>query len=538
MSGPTDPNGPTAAPSAFAAAAANPFDISVLNGVVFDADNIGVVQGVGAVSQNILGYPLSPVYAFAVNNPDFGFDGTYARGRPVIYGTGDGTTALGFNDPGAIQIVDSSYTAGFTTADGLYAPPVFGRISFGGAYTFEIRGFGEDGRSILLGRVVAGPPQPTAITTNDLVFGLSGGAYVLSLDTLPIYSDANRPAGIPLAFGNRAQDINAFQAAVCFAEGTRIETADGMVAVEDLAQGRLVRTASGALRPVQWIGQMLSRPDRHPRPWEVQPVRVTAHAFGPGLPAREVRLSPGHAVFVDGVLVPVGNLVNGATIVQEAVNQIRYFHVELESHDVLLAEGLPCESYLDDGNRTSFANAAGFTDLHGRLDPKSWDHACAPLVAAGPQLTALQLRLHARAEQLGWTRSEAADLRIEADGTAIMPVHEEGNRFWFLVPAARALVLRSNHGVLAQLVPGLGDGRKLGVAVAELRIDGAAVDLDAPMFGAGFYPAERHEALGWRWTDGAAQVHHALAAPAMIEVALAMVAPSWVRRAPALRVVA
>lgn len=345
-------------------------------------------------------------------------------------------------------------------------------------------------------------------------------------------------AKVPYTFDGEAADANAFLSALCFAEGTRIETPEGPVAVEDLAEGQQVRTASGVARPIRWIGQMLSRPDRHPRPWEVQPVRVTAHAFGPGMPAQDVRLSPGHAVFVDGVLVPVGHLVNGATIVQEQVEQIRYFHVELDSHDVLLAEGLPCESYLDDGNRASFANADGFTDLHGRLDPKSWDDACAPLVAAGPQLTEIQQRLHARAEALGWTRSEAADLRIEADGVAIAPVHAAGNRYWFAVPATQALTLRSNHGVLAHLVPGLGDGRVLGVAVAELRIDGMGVDLDDPAFGAGFYPPERHDALGWRWTDGAAVLHRPLNAPAMVEVALAMVAPSWVRPAPVLRVVA
>ncbi len=92
-------------------------------------------------------------------------------------------------------------------------------------------------------------------------------------------------------------------------------------------------------------------------------------AFGDGLPIRDLILSPGHAVFVDGVLVPVGPLVNGATIVQEEVESVRYFHVELDAHDVILAEGLPCESYLDDANRETFANSPQHTALHGRLDP-------------------------------------------------------------------------------------------------------------------------------------------------------------------------
>src|SRR5262249_36513631 len=161
-----------------------------------------------------------------------------------------------------------------------------------------------------------------------------------------------------------------------------------------------------------------------------------------------------------------------ATIVQEDVESIRYFHVELDSHDVLLAEGLPCESYLDDGNRATFLNSGEHVELYGRLDPKSWADACAPMVAAGPQLTTIRERLHPEAEGLGWEKREQADLVIEVDGVAVTPQHRVGNRYWFAVPAARSLVLRSNHGVLAHVMPGIGDGRRLGVAVGELLVDG------------------------------------------------------------------
>lgn len=324
----------------------------------------------------------------------------------------------------------------------------------------------------------------------------------------------------------------------CFAEGTRIETAAGPVAVEALSEGDLVTTATGAQRPVKWIGKLVSRPARHRRPWEVNPVHVRPDAFGPGMPSRDVRLSPGHAVFVDGVLVPVGHLVNGATIVQEEVESIRYFHIELDSHDVLLAEGLPCESYLDDGNRASAINAGEFTQLHGRLDPKSWDDACAPMVAEGPQLVAIQQRLHAQAEVLGWIRREDADLVIEADGVAITHARQDGNRYWFNVPAAGRLVLRSNRGVLAQLMPGLADRRCLGVAVAELRVDGVVLDLEDAAFGQGFHPVERHEQQGWRWTDGEAELRLEAGGAVEIEVSVAMVAPSWKRAASQLRLVA
>lgn len=38
------------------------------------------------------------------------------------------------------------------------------------------------------------------------------------------------------------------------------------------------------------------------------------------------------------------------------VSVVTYIHVELPAHDVVLAEGLPAESYLDTGNRAGFVN--------------------------------------------------------------------------------------------------------------------------------------------------------------------------------------
>lgn len=325
----------------------------------------------------------------------------------------------------------------------------------------------------------------------------------------------------------------------CFAEGTLVATPEGERPVETLAEGDVVLTASGEARAIKWVGTSLVRPSRRRNPQQVNPVRIRAGAFGESLPARDLRVSPGHAIFVDGVLIPAGLLVNGATIVQEEVDEIRYYHVELESHDVLLAEGLPCESYLDDGNRSSFANAGEHAVLNGRLDPKSWDDACAPMVAAGPQLAAVQASLAVRAEELGWVKSEDADLRLVVDGAELAPIMARGNRFWFQAPAASSLRLASNSGVLAHVIPGLAiDGRRLGVAIADLRVNGVGVDLEGEAFGEGFHMVERFEDAAWRWTDGDAALGLVLDAPSMIEVALHMVAPSWTRPAAGLAIAA
>ncbi len=184
-------------------------------------------------------------------------------------------------------------------------------------------------------------------------------------------SDGSINTSAPQMFGHDTADLPTFAsgaitlAVVCFAAGTRIATPDGAVAVEDLAEGDLVRTVSGAVQPVRWVGRRHFDCSRHPQPAQVMPVAIAADAFGPGLPASTLTLSPEHAVFVDGVLVPVRSLVNGTTIRQALAEAITYYHIELPRHDVVLAEGLPAETYLDTGNRqalirreTSVAQAA------------------------------------------------------------------------------------------------------------------------------------------------------------------------------------
>lgn len=385
----------------------------------------------------------------------------------------------------------------------------------------------------------SGDPTPGGYNGTVIVLGHNDSQIVTTLPQWDAYvtvlSDTD-VVGTPITFSPNSTAEPLGTSVVCFAEGTRIATADGDVAVETLKVGDAVVTASGEARQIKWIGSMTARPARHPHPWEVNPVCVKAGAFAEGVPAREIRLSPAHAVYIDGVLIPVGHLVNGATIVQEEVATIRYFHVELDSHDVLVAEGLPCESYLDDGNRSTFANADGVTELNGRLDPKSWDDACAPMVAAGPQLEDVQRRLIARAEVLGWTKVDEPSLHLIVDGAVIEPMRISGERAWFMVPACTELTVASGAAVLAQVMPGVTDQRRLGVALSEVRVDGEALDLsDDRAFRDGFHNLETDSAVSWRWTNGEAKLALELAETAVVEVRLHMTAPAWKRSAAALK---
>ena len=191
---------------------------------------------------------------------------------------------------------------------------------------------------------------------------------------------------------------NTVQAVACFAQGTRIGTAGGWVAVEDLRVGDTVIAADGApggsREAIVWIGQRTVRCAAHPVPEAVWPVRVRAGAFGENVPARDLYLSPDHAVFVNGVLVPVKLLIDGSGIVQVKRDRVRYFHVELPRHAIVLAEGLTVESYLDRGDRADFQDGDGairlFPAFGARLDTATaWEtRGAAKLVLAGRQLDA------------------------------------------------------------------------------------------------------------------------------------------------------
>jgi hypothetical protein len=135
----------------------------------------------------------------------------------------------------------------------------------------------------------------------------------------------------------------------------------------------------------------------------VRPVRIRADAFGPNLPRRDLFLSPDHALYAEGVLIPVKHLINGDTIRQIDLPAVTYVHVELPQHGVILAEGLPAESYLDTGDRPSFANAAGPVALHAAFGGERRDvtmmleaQGYAPLRVAGPEVARVRARLARR----------------------------------------------------------------------------------------------------------------------------------------------
>jgi hypothetical protein len=211
----------------------------------------------------------------------------------------------------------------------------------------------------------------------------------------------------------------------------------------------------------------------------------------------------------NGVLVPAEKLVNGATVTQVPRTHVEYWHVELDSHDVLLAESLPAESYLDCGNRTAFVEGGAYLEAHPDFKPKRFTQTCFPLVFDGPAVALVKVNLLVRAHQLGFRFTADDDAYLLADGQRIDPSRVTQSRLAFELPQGiRRVELRSRTFIPTQINPTSDDRRVLGLCVSRLQIDGNEVALnDEPSFGEGWHPLEQLTATSaQRWTHDSARL--------------------------------
>jgi hypothetical protein len=293
----------------------------------------------------------------------------------------------------------------------------------------------------------------------------------------------------------------------CYCRGALIRTQRGDAPVEDLIIGDMVLTASGEARPIRWLGHRDIDCTRHPDPNSVWPYRISAGAFSDNQPARDLWLSGGHSILVDGVLIQVETLVNGATIIQVPQERVQYWHVELDRHDILIAEGLPAESYLDTGNRTSFFDCGALLEAYPDFAPRHWTETCVPLVKEGPAVQRAKQALLARAELLGYRRTQESDVHILADGQRIDAMPLTATRLAFVLPAAcSAIELHSRAFVPAHINPASADRRSVGICLSRLQLDGtdAPLERDA-VFAQGWHAMERDaQGRSWRWSQGRA----------------------------------
>ncbi len=175
---------------------------------------------------------------------------------------------------------------------------------------------------------------------------------------------------------------------VCYLRGTRILSPTGQVNVEDLKIGDPVVTRFGGVQPIKWIGRQNFAARFVKGNRDQIPVRIGAGALGKNLPARDLFVSPGHSMLIDGQLILAKSMVNGVSIAQDHVpEEINYYQIEFEAHDCVLAEGSWSESFADGpGLRNRFHNAAAFSQLYPDYDTPAELRLCAPRPEHGPAL--------------------------------------------------------------------------------------------------------------------------------------------------------
>jgi len=359
------------------------------------------------------------------------------------------------------------------------------------------------------GETITGMATGDVIAFNEAFDGgtFSSNALTLTLggtavDTIPV-TLAN-PLFDHFTFGSvvvGGTTLDFFENVVCFAVGTRIATPGGEVPVERLAIGDPVLTASGQAKPVRWIGHgchLITKP----RLDGAAPVIVRAGALGESMPRRDLRLTKGHSLFVDGVLIPVEFLINHRSIVWDDRPQvIEFYHIELDDHDVLIAEGAPFESYRDDGNRRLFDNINPAWDVRPEMPP------CAPVLTVGPEVDRAWRRLSELAGQPKPLTGDP-DLHLVADGVRVDAAAVADQVYRFELAAAPATLKVASRSAVPAAVGLNRDERWLGVALRRIVLSagGATMELgyDSACLIEGFHAPEPEP--GFRWTAGDAAV--------------------------------
>jgi hypothetical protein len=397
-----------------------------------------------------------------------------------------------------------------------------GIVAFGGINSeLIVSGLGADAISVtgmlghdvidLIGVAPSLVSYSGGVITERNTAGNTIGSFALSLAS-------GQPAVEIIADGQGGALITLGGEMACFAEGTRLLTPNGYKPVQAFAPGDPIITQAGAKKPVRWIGRRVMQIGARASA-DTRPVIVMQNALGPGIPSRPIRLSPSHAVFLDGVLVPVMHLVNGATILRDRKSgSVTYYHLELDRHELVMADGLLLETYLDTGNRGQFEQETG--------DRGNATQSCAPLVTGGPRLAKLRRHLHDIALRAGFTTTREPELHALAKGAKHLPemfsIRGKPVARFGLDPDAGRILLVARSASPADTDPDSDDRRELGICLRPPRNKAQQLRL-----GAGWYQKAAGDA--GIWMSGSGEVLMPPGASALT-LHLAAVAQSW--RAP------
>ena len=325
--------------------------VGILTGVTLDADG-----GTMSISGGLLD-ALKYVTVNITNGGTFSGSASFisaASGLQINFGEGGGTLNLAASSAN-IALLSGATINGFGAGDEII-------VSSNGTLA-----------------TITGVTYNSLLDTSTISFG-NGDTLILNGQ----YTDQEDGEGTYLSTQSVSGGNGTELVVACFAKGTAIQAADGEVSVEKLQIGDLVRTVSGDLKPVVWIGyRSYSSRFAGVNP-NVIPVTFKRGSLGGGLPVCDLTVSPKHAMLIDGVLVQAESLVNETTIVRSFSKKIiEYYHIELEEHDAVYAEGTPSETFIDDSSRSMFHNVNDYYALYPNRRVKPV-HYCAPRLEEGP----------------------------------------------------------------------------------------------------------------------------------------------------------
>jgi hypothetical protein len=212
---------------------------------------------------------------------------------------------------------------------------------------------------------VGAVPANVGATSTNLMYAGSGlSGYNDPANWIMTNLAVNHETGTVGSTSYASQDTDI----VCFLEGTLIATETGERCVEDLGVGDRIRTADGHIVAVKWIGRMTVSTRFGPAE-RLMPVRFAAGSLGDGLPHTDLTVTADHGMLVGGIICHAGALVNGTTITRVPLAEMgetyTVYHVETEEHEIILANGAPAETFIDNVSRRVFDNFAEFEALYG-----------------------------------------------------------------------------------------------------------------------------------------------------------------------------
>jgi hypothetical protein len=263
-------------------------------------------------------------------------------------------------------------------------------------------------------------------------------AGVIGASAAFAYLTANNPAAASFGvhnnfFNNNQGDNNNNNQGggngKCFLKGTMIRTADGDRKVVDLAVGDLLPTVFGGICPIQWIGCYPYGKGNQvePRAKDVLPVRVARSALGPNVPHADLYVTKAHALLIDGVLVTAGSLINGTTISLDDSsehNELEFFHIKLARHNVIYAEGAPCETV-----RNFDESAVNFNEyLRHYGPPVAQEASCATLLSLDGRRSEIKSRFRSAISPWMDRRQRVDIIRDELEERGIALLRQSEHR--------------------------------------------------------------------------------------------------------------